>query len=166
MLRNNAWMTVTRFIVAELWFFTTPMTLALITLYRRNRIIASLTKRVTAQNSTTGKKKTPQCAMGLNGLYCITGAGRGETTTWRKKRRDEIPIATDQPYGNLLYQQTNLHKIGIKIWLLLLAISYPWALQQRKISRREFSRENQGGRQKQYQHTQGNTLSAIERIHG
>jgi hypothetical protein len=47
--------------------------------------------------------------MGFKGLNCITGAGRGETTTWRKERRDEILISPNQSDGNLLNQEANLH---------------------------------------------------------
>jgi hypothetical protein len=85
------------------------VTLALISVYWRNRVITPLAKRVTAENSATGEKKAPQCAMGLNGLNCITRAGGGKTTTWREKGRNKITIAADQSNWNFLYQQMYLH---------------------------------------------------------
>jgi len=93
MLRNNTRVSCTGFIVPCLRLITTSLTLALVSTNRWNRIIAPLTKRVTAQDATTREKKAPQCAMGLNGLNCITGAGGGKTTTWRQKRRDKVTIA-------------------------------------------------------------------------
>jgi hypothetical protein len=74
---------------------TIVLILSLIAFYRRDRIIASLTKRVTAHYSTKREQKAPQRAMGFNGLNCITGAGRGKTTTWGEKRRDDITISSD-----------------------------------------------------------------------
>jgi hypothetical protein len=95
MLKNNTRVVATGFIVTCPRSVTTPLTLTLDFICRRNRIIASLTKGVTAQNATTREKKAPQCAMRFNGLNCITGAGGGKTTTWWKKRRDKVTIAPD-----------------------------------------------------------------------
>jgi len=50
--------------------------------------------------------------MGFNGLNCITGAGRGKTTTWGEKRRNDIPVASNQAQRNFLDKQTNLHRIN------------------------------------------------------
>ena len=93
MLRNNTRVSTTCFIGPCLRLITTAMTVAPVSINRWNRIIAPLTKRVTAQDSTTREKKAPQCAMGFNGLNCITGAGGGKTTTWRQKWGNEVTIA-------------------------------------------------------------------------
>jgi len=94
--------------------FTMFLTLSLISFDRWDGIVAPLTKGVTAQYATNGEQKAPQRAMGFNGLNCITGAGRGKTTTWGEKWRDDIAIASNQTQRDLLDQQTNLHRIIIK----------------------------------------------------